>query len=83
MSSYPTHSQRIAARIIKAARRWVTATEVMKAVKVSHKTANAYLQLWARDEGILESRLRDVEDRPKGYTPSEYRLKSPSKWGGL
>jgi hypothetical protein len=75
-------SQRIAARIIKAARRWVTATEAKAEAKVSHKTANAYLQLWTR-EGILESRMRDEEERPKGYTPSEYRLKSPSKWGAL
>jgi len=81
MSSYPTHSQGIAARILIAARKWVTATETKAEAGVSHKTANAYLQLWTR-KGILESRIRE-QDKPKGYTPSEYKVKSPSKWGGL
>ena len=82
MSTYPTHSQGIAARILIAVRRWVTATDVKAEAGVSHKTANAYLQLWAKRHGILETRLRK-QNQPRGYTPSEYRLKNPSKWGNL
>jgi response regulator of citrate/malate metabolism len=77
--TYPTHSQGIASRILKMTRQWVTATEVKRDAGVSHKTANAYLQLWAR-EGLLDTRLREEQGARKGYTPSEYKLRPPELW---
>jgi hypothetical protein len=80
--TYPTTSQRIAAKLLKALRTWKTASEAKREAELgSHKTANAYLQLWTR-EGILDTRLRD-DDKPHSIVPSEYRLKTPSKWGEL